>query len=161
MDAKEALERLYPAMQDAHVQRSKFYAPRGPVKTEADADNDLDLEALAVLRAVVDERDALKAEVEGLRTQLNYPDPEDMPGELAANYCPFKDPLHFHHDGCPSEWAVEERAEKAEAELAAARPLLKEIEEAAEDELDLTLQSMRVWEAALTYRSAHEHKEPE
>jgi hypothetical protein len=69
MDAKEALERLYPAMQDAHVQRSKFYAPRGPVKTEADADNDLDLEALAVLRAVVDERDALKAEVERLNNQ--------------------------------------------------------------------------------------------
>lgn len=69
MDAKEALERLYPAMQDAHVQRSKFYAPRGPVKTEADADNDLDLEALAVLRAVVDDRDALKAEVERLNNQ--------------------------------------------------------------------------------------------
>lgn len=55
MDAKEALERLYPAMQDAHVQRSKFYAPRGPVKTEADADNDLDLEALSVLSAVVED----------------------------------------------------------------------------------------------------------
>jgi chromosome segregation ATPase len=59
----------------------------------------------------------LEAEVENLRNDSKYPDPEDMPGELAAKHCPFNDPLHFHHDGCPSEWAVEERAKKAEAEV--------------------------------------------
>lgn len=59
---------------------------------------------------------AEKAEalVEELRLQLKYPDPEDMPGELAAKYCPFNDPLHFHHDGCPSEWAMEERISASE-----------------------------------------------
>lgn len=72
MDAKEALERLYPAMQDAHVQRSKFYAPRGPVKTEADADNDLDLEALSVLRAVVEERDGLRAQLELIHPEAGH-----------------------------------------------------------------------------------------
>lgn len=152
MDAKEALERLYPAMQDAHVQRSKFYAPRGPVKTEADADNDLDLEALAVLRAVVDDRDALKAEVERLQVQLagcstaalGWNEKSAKQGDYGWS-APYQDVLDLR-----------QRCEKAEAELAAARPLLKEIEEAVEDELDLTLQSMRVWEAALAYRSGRD-----
>jgi hypothetical protein len=120
MDAKEALERLYPAMQDAHVQRSKFYAPRGPVKTEADADNDLDLEALAVLRAVVDERDALKAEVERLQVQLagcstaalGWNEKSAKQGDYGWS-APYQDVLDLR-----------QRCEKAEAELAAARPLL-------------------------------------
>lgn len=26
--------------------------------------------------------------------------------------CPFNDPLHYHHDGCPSEWAEGQQKEK-------------------------------------------------
>jgi len=67
---------------------------------------------------ILDDYSALKAENEELRLREKYPDPEDMPGELAAKFCPFNDELHFHHDGCPSEWAMEERVKKAEARLA-------------------------------------------
>ena len=90
-------------------------------------------------------REYLLAEIEELQLQLKYPDPEDMPGELAAKYCPFNDPLHFHHDGCPSEWAQEERIEKAEVEavrlvkenaaLKAEVERLKEIQKSAQAEI--------------------------
>lgn len=60
--------------------------------------------------AMLERAEKAEALVEELRLQLKYPDPEDMPGELAAKFCPFKDPLHFHHDGCPSEWAVEQES---------------------------------------------------
>lgn len=25
--------------------------------------------------------------------------------------CPMKDPLHYHHDGCPAEWLAEQQKE--------------------------------------------------
>ena len=59
---------------------------------------------------------AVLDDYEGLRLEQKYPDPEDMPGELAAKYCPFNDHLHFHHDGCPSEWAIEKEIERLRAE---------------------------------------------
>lgn len=92
-------ERL--ATEASHHQHDAFYAEQRAEKAEAERDE--------------------------LRLQLKYPDPEDMPGELAAKYCPFNDPLHFHHDGCPSEWAVEERANKAEAALAEVQPLVEAV----------------------------------
>ena len=77
------------------------------------------------IRSILHDYARVKEENERLREQLQYPDPEDMPVELAAKYCPFNDPFHFHHDGCPSEWAQEERAEKAEAELRELRAFVK------------------------------------
>ena len=41
---------------------------------------------------------AVLDDYERLRLEVKYPDPESMPAELAAKFCPFKDPLHFHHD---------------------------------------------------------------
>jgi hypothetical protein len=126
MDAKEALE----------YARIALWSTRG-------------VEAFAALSAVVDERDALKAEVERLQVQLagcstaalGWNEKSAKQGDYGWS-APYQDVLDLR-----------QRCEKAEAELAAARPLLKEIEEAVEDELDLTLQSMRVWEAALAYRA--------
>ena len=90
-------------------------------------DVDQSNKALIDLLAILDDYSALKAENERLLLQIQYPDPEDMPGELAAKFCPFNEPFHFHHDGCPSEWAIEERIKKAEAELAKQRPLIEAV----------------------------------
>ena len=49
-------------------------------------------------------------EEEKRQTAFFETDPESWPQERAIKYCPFKDPLHFHHDGCPSEWAADEQA---------------------------------------------------
>jgi len=53
------------------------------------------------------ERDALRAAL-GLRTAqcdalLNHCDKDNGEcGECGRIICPHKDPMHFHHDGCPS-----------------------------------------------------------
>jgi hypothetical protein len=81
----------------------------------------------ADLFSILDDYVALKVENEDLRLQVKYPDPEDVPGELAKKFCPFNDELHFHHDGCPSEWATEERVKKTEAQLERQRPLIEAV----------------------------------
>ena len=35
--------------------------------------------------------------------QLLKEDPENLPDEIAEQCCLMDDPVHFHHDGCPSE----------------------------------------------------------
>jgi hypothetical protein len=58
--------------------------------------------------------DSLADEVERLRASINRmlahcPDAEC--GICGKAVCPHGDPLHFHHDGCPSCWAADRAAE--------------------------------------------------
>ena len=96
----------------------------------AGEDVDQSNKACLDLFSILDAHSALLAEVEQLRLEAKYLDPEDMPGDLAAKFCPFNDQLHFHHDGCPSEWATEERVRKTEAENERLRKTLEGIREA-------------------------------
>lgn len=65
----------------------------------------------------------LEAEISNLLLQAKYPDPEDMPGELAAKFCPFNEPMHFHHDGCPACWAASHEGKRLpDSSVAAPEP---------------------------------------
>lgn len=131
MTYTEAVKRAYEAMQDAYVQRAKFSALRGPEKTYADVQNDIDLEALAVLSALAEENERLKKSLEEWAN---------------GTYLP-TDKLH-----------EENAALKAELELA--RPLLEAVELASiahnenGDAYLVEVAGPGILRAALAYRSA-------